>query len=304
MIATLREADDVALARYRRAVDRLLRQQGRIEDEQVRRLFDLLKDVRRRVIDDLGRLADPNGLAWKPFELRNLRDAIDQVAVELTREYRAILGGAVDRAFEQGELFQSSALDAIGVELRAVPQINRQSLVFAQELAGDLVVKVGREFREKANRSVTLGVMGARQPFSVMKDIEGLLKTEPGRKDPRLGSIAYQAERIQREEMLSAFHLGNGAAQTALNDQVPGLKKIWLTAKDGRVRPSHVAAGRAYAPGGEPGPIAMDQDYRVGGESAAYPHDPRLSTANRILCRCTSVAWSADWQTGKEPSTR
>ena len=95
--------------------------------------------------------------------------------------------------------------------------------------------------------------------------------------------------------MLGAFSIGNELRHQQLDADVPGMRKYWLTAGDGRVRPDHVAAGARYAPGGSVGPIPMADDYLIGVEHAAYPHDPRLSASQRIACRCISVAWNPDW---------
>lgn len=81
---------------------------------------------------------------------------------------------------------------------------------------------------------------------------------------------------IARTEIIRASNVGSiqGAKSSNLN-----LQKEWLATRDGRQRPEHGSLDGTI--------IGMDQEFNVGGESARYPGDLRLSAAQSIQCRCT-----------------
>lgn len=77
--------------------------------------------------------------------------------------------------------------------------------------------------------------------------------------------------------------LGNGASlasASALGDAAPPTK-VWLTAGDELVRPTH-----ADAEGQE---VPLDQPFQVGDDELAYPGDPDGSDSETINCRCSIV---------------
>jgi hypothetical protein len=71
--------------------------------------------------------------------------------------------------------------------------------------------------------------------------------------------------------------------------------KVWLTARDERVRPSHVRTDGQAIPANlrykVPRPDVGNDvgDERTGHELAREPRDPSLSIGNRANCRCASV---------------
>jgi hypothetical protein len=158
-----------------------------------------------------------------------------------------------------------------------------------------MVTRVGADFLAQANRAVVLGVAGRTSPYRVMQDIGALLVNEPGRQGRKLGPIAYQAERIQRTEMLRAFAVADEMRTAQLAEDVPELRKWWDAVGDARTRPEHSAAERRYRPGGSVGPIKMTEDFEVGGHKASGPHDPRLPASQTVMCRCIRRVWHPDW---------
>lgn len=81
---------------------------------------------------------------------------------------------------------------------------------------------------------------------------------------------------IARTEIIRASNLGSlqGARDSNLN-----LQKEWIATRDDRTRIDHsVLDGQV---------IGMDQEFNVGGQSARYPGDLRLSAGQSVQCRCT-----------------
>ena len=92
----------------------------------------------------------------------------------------------------------------------------------------------------------------------------------------------WSAERIARTEVIAASNYGSmvGAKSTGLK-----LRKVWLTALDGRERQSHAEANNQI--------VGIDTSFTVGGEQLMFPGDKNGSGENVINCRC-SVAYRSD----------
>ena len=86
----------------------------------------------------------------------------------------------------------------------------------------------------------------------------------------------YRAERIARTEIIKASNLGT--LEAGKNASIPTLKE-WLPIVDEWSRPDHAAMD------GQP-PIAMDQQFNVGGTMMNYPGDESAGPEHVINCRC------------------
>ncbi len=90
-----------------------------------------------------------------------------------------------------------------------------------------------------------------------------------------------RVNKIVRTEVIGG--LNRGSLEAYKRSPVVG-KKVWLTARDGRVRPTkpghfnHQAADGQTVPKGEP--------FIVSGELLMHPGDPNGSPGNIIRCRC------------------
>ena len=88
--------------------------------------------------------------------------------------------------------------------------------------------------------------------------------------------IPSRARTIARTETLGANSAGQKASLDDTIEAIPGMKKIWLSAGDGRVRDSH-----ASLDGKE---IKATDDFDNGLE---YPRDPKGAAEDIINCRCS-----------------
>lgn len=289
------ELNNPDLGRYQRKVEELLRQQGRLEDGQVRDVLRLLAEIRRTLVEELLRIPPGQGGSWQAAQLQNLRGAIDRSVLEFARRYNLLLGGALAQAWDFGDDFARDALATGGVQLQFTQELSRAQLEVAQQFGADLVRRVGEDMRGRIAREVTLGVAGQRNPFKVMQAVQAILRTEPARQDPSLGPLATQAERIVRTEMGRVFNTANELRHEEIAEAVPGLLHYWRSARDGRTRKAHAAADSRYAPGSNPGPIPMTEPFVVGGEKLRFPHDPNGSAANTVQCRCVASLYNPDW---------
>lgn len=291
MVLAVREAGPDLISRYRRAVDGVIKSQGRLQDSEVRDMLRTLTGVRRELMEELRGIPAVDK-SWRPEQLRQLRGAIERAAETFASRYGVNIRDGIDGSWRAGTGFMATTLNAIGISGAFETALSQAQLEVAHQLTGQLIRSVSQSFRDQASRQITLGVMGAKSPFAIMQDVAGLLRTQPER--GAYGPIANQSERIVRTELNRTFSIANEIRQEEVSRDVPGLRHYWLTAGDGRVRPEHAAAGARYGPPG----IPKGQAFNVGGEKLRFPHDPAGSAANTIACRCVAVAYHERWFNG------
>lgn len=124
--------------------------------------------------------------------------------------------------------------------------------------------------RQIVTRIITLGLEQGQSIPDIADNIRSTL----------VGTSLTRAVMIARTETVAA---SNAAREFAARDfearTGQTLTREWIATRDARTRDAHRSADRQTAPPGA--------DFVVGGESASYPGDPRLSAKNRINCRCT-----------------
>lgn len=273
---------------YERRIAQVQRDVLRLEDRAVRDLDRFLSQLRAETVADLALIPTQGG--WPAHRLNALLTEIDQARAQLAQRLTVALRDTTRAAWELGGTAQQVAL---GMPATGTLALSTDQLMVAQSLHADLVKRVSDDFRAKAAREITLTVAGAQTPQAAMHAIGGLLLTQQGRR--AAGPIAGQSERLLRTEIMTVFNVADriGAEQMARDN--PGMRKWWDAPADSRTRPSHRAAEARYRPGGTEGPIPLNQDFMVGGERAQGPHDPRLSAAERVNCRCVRNLWHPSW---------
>ncbi len=102
--------------------------------------------------------------------------------------------------------------------------------------------------------------------------------------------IIGKARTIARTETLSAVSQGQWAAVKNAQEVIPNLKKIWITAGDERVRPSHTNNNGVE--------LSVDEKFANG---LRFPRDPQGSAGEVINCRCTLVMVPPDEEIGDIP---
>lgn len=92
--------------------------------------------------------------------------------------------------------------------------------------------------------------------------------------------VKWRAVRIARTEVMTASNRGSieGARYVIGRTGMAGVKKVWITAIDGREREAHREAAGQTA--------ELDGSFIIGGEQMDHPGDPAASAANVVNCRC------------------
>ncbi len=97
------------------------------------------------------------------------------------------------------------------------------------------------------------------------------------------GEVRSRAQRIAENNVLDATAEVQQAAAVATER---ALLKSWLSRGDAKVRPTHGEAHAVYSPGGDPGPIGLEEAFNVGSGTGQHPRAASLPARERINCRC------------------
>ena len=96
-------------------------------------------------------------------------------------------------------------------------------------------------------------------------------------------AIKHRAETIARTEALRSVNAGNHDAYLEAVDsgsiRETDITRTWISARDSRVRPDHVAANGQKV-------VGFSMPFTVGGEPLMYPGDASASGSQTIRCRC------------------
>jgi hypothetical protein len=90
----------------------------------------------------------------------------------------------------------------------------------------------------------------------------------------------WQATMLARTDLISLKNGGSFAAALQLGQLQPVYKQ-WVSARDDRVRPTHVEANGQV--------VKLDAPFEVGEAHLAYPGDPSGPDEEVINCRCTQI---------------
>lgn len=256
---------------FMRRVRELIKDATALSDDSVRDALRLLERARQDVATELSR-RPPSSFGAQ--HLRDLRAAMDREVAEMVREYQRTLPDLLERAHELGIDMAQEPLAAAG--RRLVGFVPRTTLAILKEYSADLVQNLGAEALRKINAVLAQAALGTVSAHDAIQRIAGEL---PGRSVFK--TLEGRAEAIFRTEVGRAVSAAHQARMNQLAEELPGIRKEWVTAGDARVRPAHYeAAGQI---------VGAKARFSVGGYSAAFPRDPALPASQSVNCRCWSV---------------
>lgn len=275
----------VSPAAYRRQIDRLIGQVGKLDARARADAVKLLRDLNVRLNREIA------ATDFARFQRGNVQRALGDLVREFGRTYEGRLNG-LDAEIERlvrdfhGEK-QDAAGRSLGAPVTTIPQLE-----VLRGFRADLIRGMEAETIGRISNEINLGVLAGKSPFEIQQAIRPFV-TPIRRKDGSTIGILARSEMISRTEINRVFALTNQAQQAneAAALEAIGEKpmKIWVTAGDDRVRESHVQAGIDYGIDGDPGPIPIDEPFIVGGEELRFPLDPAASPAATVGCRCVTT---------------
>lgn len=268
--------------RFNKALDDVIAKTLKIDDDAARRTVERLRVLRRRIA---GIVAE---FELNPANLESIQNAVIAEFLMFDNEMGDFIDKELSSAIKAGQNVVDRPLLAAGVnavEVGSFAQLPPE--VFEAQIARStkFITNLTADAANKINAEIRLAILGEQSTFQTMKRIGNV-----GIDRSTFNTIADRAETIVRTEVNTALNQGTIQRMEAADRRVEGMKKFWLDAMDGRVRPSHRTVGRQTNPEKGGRAIPVKKDFRLLGargiERAKGPQDPRLSAGNSIRCRC------------------
>lgn len=239
----------------------------------------LQQDVRQALVMAKG---------YERVHLATIQKELDAAAGRLTKNFTATLNYDNKKAWALGGSGVASGLGVtLGLKLPVLPD---SLLVAAQSFTAELIKDLSKELVDNISSEIRIGIVRGENPYETMSRISDTLFSEDG------GGAFNRAETIVRTENSRIFGIANQERLSQAAKILPKMKKIWLDADLPNERESHAQAALDYAPGGDPGPIPVDEPFIVGGFPVMFPGDPGGDPGEVINCRCASAPYMEDWE--------
>ncbi len=263
---------------FNKKVKELVKKANNLEDAEVRKVVKHLADARKEIASAVA------STGWQAYHLPKLKNAVERAMQQFAMKYGIDLRDAQLQFWGEGINMVDLPLSAVGITA-AIPAIDSTVLGIMQGYGADLVSGLSASANRQIVNEMTMGLMGNKSPFEVMKAIGTNLKDKS-----IFRSIAERAEVITRTECGRVLEAATQARNEKAAHVVPGLQKQWIHGSAPRKMPriSHIAADGQTRD--------VNKPFDVGGEKLMYPKDPAGSAKNTIKCQCYSAPYHPDWQ--------
>lgn len=246
-------------------------------DETLLAMRETLRDVLKKVGDRIARTpADRFDAAFLPRLREELQAELADVEVALRASLR---NGQYAAAAAAVNVLPVAGVGRVATTYGAVATA---VVRVAVEANGELIAGLTDWTTSRIMGEVRRGVLGVQSQMDTIKAIAHRLD-EDGAPLPRaFHSVMHRAEVITRTE---TNRIGAAVQIQAAKDveaATPGLlEKVWLTARDNRVRTTHEVLDEKHLP--------VDDLFNVGGTLAYGPMDDGLPPEEVINCRCQLI---------------
>ena len=290
--------------RYLRDLEAIIRKAERLDDRTLRGLFSTLDQARKEV------LAQVVSSDWGLAHFRTLQARIERAMSELSTELRRDLGRYQDQKWGDGSKLTDELLAKYGGEAERLHiPLDRRGLAVLKDFSADLIVQVPTETIADVSTRLRLGMLAGKSSHETIREIGRALVDEEGNPAPGVwGDVLTRAEVVYRTEANRVYSVATEARMRQHDEKRPGLRKLWMHSGRPAGRASHIQAGEDYAPGGDPGPIPVDELFtlHVGSDESSgslpageykcsYPRDPRLPAGLSVGCGCATAPWREAW---------
>lgn len=268
-------------AKLRKIQNNVLRQLDSREEQTTREVLTLLKKMSFNIKNTIKSI---DSETFQANQLERLNSVIDEYIADFTKNAQKAMGSGVGTAIDisiENSITRFNLLKQGGQFGNLTPVISNEMISVVQSLSTELIKGLSDELSKKVKGAIQRGVLGAKTPFEVAKELAPIL-------GDRGGGAMYSAERIARTEINRAASMTDQLfLKQAIDNRPEGsdrLIKIWLTAEDSRVRDTHYVMDGVY--------VYDDEDFMVpmaggGKEPMNGPRDVRASAGNSINCRCS-----------------
>jgi len=283
-------------------VQELLRQSRSLEPAARQRILALLEEARQRV---LGRIAGLRpGQTYLDITLRQIKSEIDAAFKEFSRGAITSTQRLQEQSARLGTLSVDRTLALVGAPSPMPIGLSPVTLRVAQGYTADLITALSRDARAKVNGALQRAFLGGQSLTEIIEQVAGGL----GSKGPLnlFSKIGERATTISINEIKRVLSIATQERMEQAAERTgAALKKKWLWVDEGQ-EPRAWHQRDAIHNGANGQVREVGEDFLVGGESLAFPRDPKGSPENTINCHCTVVPHfdKEDLQGVLEPTAR
>ena len=212
-----------------------------------------------------------------------LRRAFEDIQDEYMKDTGAALTAAMESGTQSGVSLVFGAPDTQAIEAVVARDSNKRRVSLeARQL--EAFAEVSKTTTEQIMARVEEGIKANKTVTEIAGDVLGYFEE----------TAWARAEKIARTETLTAVSIGQAASMKAAQSVIPGLKKIWVSSGDDRVRgkPGGKYENSKNSHDGLHGQVQDASDPFVDPKSGGklqYPRDVKADPSERIGCRCTWV---------------
>ena len=249
---------------YNRKLKELISKVGKLEDREVKKVMEILEASRKEVA------AAVVSTEWQAHHITQLKEAIELAIEGFKQQYTAGHNEALSNMWNAGIDTIDSPLQYAGINLMA-PEIPRVALEILQGYSTDLISGLSGDTLKKISNEITLGIIGQKSPYEVMKTIGRSLDEKGIYK-----STFHRAEAITRTEMARIHSSAKEARIQSLTegrtDPSIHMMKKWLSSGKAHPRENHLIDGEL---------AEIDDNFSNG---ILYPHAPGLPAKEVVNC--------------------
>lgn len=230
---------------------------------------------------------------YERWSLPQLQREIRQALDELGDQGAARISSAAGRAWELGGALVEAPIEAAGVRVSALQQVDVRQLTAMRSFMVDRIRDIADQAANRISAELGLVVIGARAPSDAISAVTRILGE----------SSRARATAIVRTELGRVFSAAAQDRMLAAGQVVPGLKKQWR--RSGKLHPRlhHDLADGVV--------VDVDQPFVLRPRGRApvklmFPRDPAAPASETINCGCVAIPFMASWDVktpGRSPGS-
>ena len=248
-------------------IRRILKEKDRAIKTGTRAMLDVLKELQKQTLDEIGRASITE---WDAYHLKQMLNSIEHQIDNFSAKAKAEADGLLEESWGMGRNLVDIPLADAGIYTGF--RLSTSALDTLKDFTFHKIEGLSEAAWDKIRGELTLGVMGGKTPQEVAKAI-GKNLTDPS----IFTSIAHRAEVITQTEMGRVFSTATELRMEQAADHVDGLEKMWRHVGHPKVpRLTHLAADGQHVP--------VNESFSIGGVEMMYPRDPGAPIEETINC--------------------
>lgn len=237
--------------------------------------FSWEKVIAGNAIKLLGEEAKIYSKAYKDVDgdIAKLEKVIDERVIEWSEMLRAFYEEIIVDFGEKtyGDLLKSwRVVTKKNIEAKDFDPYHNLIIGWSKEWSATRATLITEGSKNFCNRIITVGINNNRTIYQISKDLRKYYDQDK----------VYRSYRMGRTEVVGSSNYGSWEGAKQAN--IPKMMKVWVSARDDRVRDNHKPGE-----GVDGQTVGIDDFFYVGGYPMAYPGDPAGPAEETIMCRCT-----------------